>query len=296
VDIQLQLRSGNFTLGTVSTRYVENRTGTINRMHTHPVYHLMYVTRGEGVFTVNGAVTQALEGMLYIISPNQPHQFTASNDQPLSNYESTFVLLDESGNPGDICFFDLLEQYYGKMLPEALRRSPLTVPSQLKSLVDGGFRQMIEQHRLLPNNLHNKLRLIDFIFQIFDIVNRAGHWQYPPTHHSTLPKLLKFIQNNLHRSLTLHELANHIHMTPNYLCRLFKREMGVTLNHYLLRLRIEKSIKLLLYTDEPIYRIAEQLGFESSSYFSRVFRAEQGVSPTQFREYERSPREEPARG
>jgi len=293
MDIQLRLHSGMFTVEVLNTRYVENRSGLIARMHSHPVYHLMYITRGKGTFHIDGQSTEAAEGRLYIISPHQPHQFQGSPDEPLGNYESTFVLLDEEGKPGGCCLIDLMEEYLGRRLPETARSSPLAIPEAFRPFLVGGFEQLIEQQRGTFTDLRGKLQLLELLLRIFDIVNRIGSSPAGPQSHSLLGELRKFIRANLHRSLTLEEMAGHIHVSPNYLCRLFKRETNLTLHDYLLRLRIEKALKLLLYTDEPVYAIAGQLGFESASYFSRVFRSEQGMSPTEFRRRERKRRSMP---
>jgi len=183
-----------------------------------------------------------------------------------------------------------MEEYLGRRLPETVRSSPLAIPEAFRPFLIGGFEQVIEQQRVPFTDLHGKLQLLELLLCIFDIVNRIGCSPVGPQSHPLLGELRKFIRANLHRSLTLEEMASHIHVTPNYLCRLFKRETNQTLHDYLLRLRIEKALKLLLYTDEPVYAIAGQLGFESASYFSRVFRSEQGTSPSEFRQRERKRR------
>ncbi|CAG7628305.1 helix-turn-helix domain-containing protein [Paenibacillus allorhizosphaerae] len=287
MDISLRLRSGTYSVTMINTRYVENRSGLFSKLHSHPVYHLMYITGGSGTFQVNGTDTEATEGLLYLISPNEPHQFAASREHPLSNYASTFMLVAEDERPSEDSLFDLIEEYYGHALPESVRRSPLLIPSPFRSFITEGFQQIIHHQQLLHDDLQGKLRQIELVFRIFDVVQRIGLTKVRAKKQNTVAGLLTFIQSNLHRSLTLEELADHIHMTPNYLCRLFKREMGVTPHRYLQTLRMEKAEKLLLYTDDPVYLIAEQLGFEDVSYFSRVFRTEKGLTPTAYRDLKR---------
>jgi AraC-like DNA-binding protein len=287
MDIYVRLRTGTYTIQPVAGRYVENRTGFINRMHSHPVYHLMYIAGGEGTFDVNHSVTRAATGMLYMISPNEPHRFEASQDRPMSNYAATFVLRDEDGKPADIPFFDLIEEYAGTSLPASVRRSPCSIPTYLQHEVAEGFRQAIEQGESPSRDVDTKLRIIGLIFRLADVMSRIGRAQSGRSQRSAVAKLLQFIETNLHRPLTLEELADHIHVTPNYLCRMFKRETGASPRQYVQRLRMEKAMERLVYTEETVYAIAEQLGYESASYFSRVFRAEQGVPPSVFRALEK---------
>ena len=71
-------------------------------------------------------------------------------------------------------------------------------------------------------------------------------------------------------------------MTTSYLCRLFKRELGITVNAYLTKVRVEHS-KELLKTEEAIADIARLCGFSDQSYFTKVFRQSEGVTPLKYR-------------
>jgi AraC-like DNA-binding protein len=271
----------------VANRYVERRTGFINRRHSHPVYHLMYITDGEGTFEVGDSTTRALPGMRYWISPNEPHRFEASLTRPLSNFASTFVLRWEDGVPAEIPFPDLIEEYAGTQLPSAARRSPCIVPPQFRPAVENGFRQTVAPAEAPSRDIRDKLRVLDLIVRIADTVGRIGQGAPGRKNGSAVTELLRYMETNLHRALTLEELARHIHVTPNYLCRMFKRETGATPRQYVQKLRMEKAMERLVDTDEPVYGIAERLGFESASYFARVFRAKHGVTPSVFRELQK---------
>lgn len=287
LDIQLRLRTGPYSIQVVANRYVERRTGFINRRHSHPVYHLMYITDGEGTFEVGELTTRALPGMLYWISPNEPHRFEASLTRPMSNYSSTFVLRGEDGKPADIPFLDLIEEYAETQLPAAARLSPCLVPPQYRPAVENGFRQTVGLADASSRDMRDKLRVLDLIIRIADTASRIGQAAPSRESRTAVTALQRFVETNLHRPLTLAEMARHIHVTPNYLCRMFKRETGVTPRHYVQKLRMEKALERLADTDESVYGIAEQLGFESASYFTRVFRAKYGITPSVFRELQK---------
>jgi len=72
-------------------------------------------------------------------------------------------------------------------------------------------------------------------------------------------------------------------VTESYFCRFFKSSTGMTLTQYLLEFRIKKAQVLLTQTDDPVARIAENVGIPDANYFSRVFRKSTGMSPAQFR-------------
>ena len=67
------------------------------------------------------------------------------------------------------------------------------------------------------------------------------------------------------------------------LCERFHHETSVTINDFIVELKIEEAKRLLLLTDKPIAQISEYLGFSSQSYFQNVFRKMTGLTPNTFR-------------
>ena len=74
-----------------------------------------------------------------------------------------------------------------------------------------------------------------------------------------------------------------VYLSPAYFSRVFKKEMGVTFNSFLNEVRIEKSKSLLRNNDLKMVDIALMVGFESQSYFTKVFKKITGISPLQYR-------------
>ena len=73
-------------------------------------------------------------------------------------------------------------------------------------------------------------------------------------------------------------------MSPHYFCKFFKRVTGLTFTEYILRVRIDKAKELLLKNRLSITQIAYEVGFESSSYFHKVFRKLTHLNPKQYLE------------
>jgi AraC-like DNA-binding protein len=95
-----------------------------------------------------------------------------------------------------------------------------------------------------------------------------------------------FIDDNLTSFLSLHQLSNYLHISERHLSRLFSEKLGQSFSHYVQEKRVQKSMELLLESDWAISRIAEETGFESVHYFTRVFTRKIGVPPGQFRKSE----------
>jgi len=82
------------------------------------------------------------------------------------------------------------------------------------------------------------------------------------------------------RSFTVRDLAGRVDVSPFHLCRLFRRETGVTLHQYLLDLRLRLSLERLSEGQPDLSRLALEVGFSSHSHFSSAFRRRLGVSPS----------------
>lgn len=101
---------------------------------------------------------------------------------------------------------------------------------------------------------------------------------------SAVNKIKRFIRENSCRCLTLEEIAHSVYLSPYYVSRIFKEEQGITVMDYVTKVRLEEAKKLLRNHNYNIDEISEKLGYSDPSYFSRVFKRYEGVSPKQFRQ------------
>lgn len=101
-------------------------------------------------------------------------------------------------------------------------------------------------------------------------------------------KALNFIHLNLSSDLTVKKIANEVGLSADYLTRLFKKELGVPVIHYINKKRIYTSLKLLNTTNLSIEEIGDLIGLNNTPYFSTLFKKEIGVSPKKYRDNLRS--------
>ncbi len=97
-------------------------------------------------------------------------------------------------------------------------------------------------------------------------------------------KALNFIHLNLSSDLTVKKIATEVGLSPDYLTRLFKNDLGIPVIRYINKKRIYTSLKLLNTTDLSIEEIGDLIGLHNTSYFSTLFKKEIGVSPKQYRD------------
>lgn len=93
-------------------------------------------------------------------------------------------------------------------------------------------------------------------------------------------RAVNFLNSNIHRQPSVPEIARFCGVSESGLKRIFDKYAGISVHKYLLKLKIKTAIQLLR-GGETVSRTAEVLGFNSQSYFSRAFRRETGISPSQ---------------
>ena len=132
------------------------------------------------------------------------------------------------------------------------------------------FRNLDDLSRWLSGVMH---RFISYVFDFNDV-----------KHVDVIHKTMSYIKENYHEKISLDNAARHVHLSKTYLSRVFNDEIGSTFTDYVNKLRVEKSKSLLLAGDRTIVQIANDVGFEDQSYFTKVFKKTVGISPGKFRE------------
>lgn len=92
------------------------------------------------------------------------------------------------------------------------------------------------------------------------------------------------MKDNISKQLTLEEIAGKVNYSPSYLSSVFTQKTGMSPINYFNQLKIQKSCRLLDFTDMKIKEIAFELGFSDQYYFSKVFSKFMHTSPKDYRE------------
>ncbi|CAI6083743.1 response regulator transcription factor [Cohnella sp. JJ-181] len=102
--------------------------------------------------------------------------------------------------------------------------------------------------------------------------------------HKKVKEIVLYIRNRFNQELSIQSLSEQFYLSPNYLCQLFKKEVGETIVEHISRQRIEYACKLLEETGLSIYQVGEKCGFHDYFYFTRIFKRYRKMTPTQYRE------------
>ena len=118
---------------------------------------------------------------------------------------------------------------------------------------------------------------------IFDYAERMRKLSVNENYSIHCVRAMDYVQNHLHETIRLSDIANYVNLERTYLCRLFCRETGWGLNDYIRRERVKVAKNMLEDSEYSCTEIAGYLAFSSDSYFGKVFRNEVGMTPSEYR-------------
>ncbi len=129
-----------------------------------------------------------------------------------------------------------------------------------------------------------KIKLIEILITISRLQDIYGDKKEPLTPSQTIiENIMKYINENYEKNLTLQKIADYTGYSQNYLCSFFKKNSGFSIIEYLNGIRIKKSQQYLKTTNLSVTEISKLCGFESITHFGRVFKIICGCSPLQYR-------------
>lgn len=113
-----------------------------------------------------------------------------------------------------------------------------------------------------------------------ELVRSVDTVRYSPV----IQSVVDFVSVSFHSDITLKDLAAQFSINPSYLSTLFKKELGKPFTEYITEKRMDFAVQLLTQTDLPVGTIAVECGIPDNNYFSRLFKAQLGMTPLQYRQ------------
>lgn len=246
-----------------------------NSFHWHDYFEMEFFCEGEGVHILNGEPMPIRRGSIYLLMP------------------ADFHTLYREDRHGDMKYFNVNFNEYAlsseliKLMSEYDAPMSTIVTREDYDILYREFHALTEEY-----NSERPMRelMIKRIFERIIIVfwraltrNTQGSIRHPQSSDSNVGYIVSYLRIHFREQVSLSDMAKRVHLTPNYIGELFKRETGVSFTSYVQRLRLNYATNLLVSTDLPIADISVQSGFHSVSYFIRIFRLANGKTPLEHR-------------
>lgn len=177
--------------------------------------------------------------------------------------------------------------------------------ASFESIIMTGFEEFDYAKKAIELNVAkyitkpiDEAELTDAIREIIQKINQKKHYQALESNRQfSLIKninnqnvqfdkyskqIIEYIEKNYQTRTNLEDLAQELKISVGYVAKVFKESTGYSVNDYLNRYRISKSIELLKLDQYKLFEIAEMCGFSEYKYFHRVFRLYLKLSPKEF--------------
>ena len=242
--------------------YCERENGTHENI-------LILCVDGTGRYDIDGKQGTLQANQALLIPRNTPHVYWASDNAPWSIYWVHFT-----GSNAD--FFAHQSASGERVL--SVDANAMGILQELftecyKALMTGF---VLERMIYASQTLHHLLGCLFFN-------NRAFSPTLQTSHFHNLDATLIYLNNNVHKPLTLAEMARHADLSPSHFSRLFKEQTSYSPIDYFIHLKVQHACRLLFLTNLTVREIGYELGYDDSAYFSRLFKKVVGMSPTIYR-------------
>jgi len=144
------------------------------------------------------------------------------------------------------------------------------------------FNQNIER----ANDMKTLTLLIKSILRTYTRLVWERNQNYAGASLST--RAHRYIEQHLTEPIRSDAIAEHLQLSRSYLSSQFKRETGVNLRDFILQLKMDEAMRLLITTEESLASIASLLAFSSQNYFHTAFKKYAGLTPAEYRRHNRA--------
>ena len=224
-----------------------------------PIYDLTYVAAGTGWYIINGKHYDVGPGDLLCTPPGSTREARTSLDRLLSVYAVDFHLLE----PGL------------RTLPFKIKTSIGRRKELIRTFSEMNFTWMekqpgyaIKSHGLLLLILHRAYELC-----VLDLEFAEDDYR--------IRKAVRYIAAHYTEKLTVEKMAAMTGLEPHYFNALFKRQTGLSMHQYLIKIRIKNAYNMLVTGEYKVAEIAEICGYSDIYHFHKQFKMVMDISPSQ---------------
>lgn len=256
-------------------------------IHWHDYCEVELILSGRGTHEMSGQRYPLRPDCVYLITPMDFHDVLVEGDQPLQLYHVQFgcSVLDPE-----------IMQRISALTPGIAAQLSEPLAGKVRALFGDILSEFTARREDSPAMLRACLQQL--CLTILREAEAAGHdpvfsGKAHGEENDVIRQAIQYIQYNFRSSISLADAARLVHLSNNYFGELFRARMNMTFHEYLRKKRLTYACRLITETELSISEIARESGFQSLSYFTEIFRAAHGLTPTKFRQTRHAEEEHP---
>ncbi len=246
--------------------------------HYHPEFELVYVEATTGIRHVGQHISSFMGSDLVFIGSNIPH---LNFDYGIkTSYHQTVVQLKENFL-ADALYqtpeFLLIQQLFNKA------SLGLSFYGETKKIVSNKLEKM--QHHGKFDQLLSLLEVLQILAQSDEVIRlneQDTSVKLFLNDKIRMGAIYKYIHANYNETTNVNEVAASVHLSTAAFCRYFKKQTKMTFTEFVNQYKITQA-KTFLLQDKSVSEVCFQSGFESLSYFNKLFKKITGENPSAFK-------------
>jgi len=255
--------------------------------HTHEFIEIEYIYSGEGHQIINGVTYHVKKGDLLFFNFGDKHSYVPENSIGIIDCLISPAFLGNelinSENALDILTLTSFKDFNGN-LNNILSKISFEEKSILE--IDAIFEIMLEEFSSKKKGYITLMKAyVDILLtKIFRVTKQQDNTSLYKDVKKIAPGILKYIEDNYNKKITLHDLAKASFYDPTYFSKIFKECYGKTLTQYISEKRLNTALELLLKTDYSIEEISIKVGYKDKKFFYKLFKDHICMTPNTYRE------------
>lgn len=259
--------------------HLHNELGVLS-MHSHRCHEFHFSLSGGSTFLIDNKNYLIEPGSLFMISQYEKHHFLQMDTTIPQERFVIFIdpsYLESISTPQTdltYCFTHRPERFSHRIaLNHGHQRHFIYFFNKIA--VEEGFGQDVVERSAFAEYMVFMTKLAAEAFLGKESVEQKQYFS------SKVTDIIAYIHHNIDSQLSIGDIAAHFYLSTSYLCRLFKKNTGTTINSYIISRRIELAQKLLSggYSVNEVYSMC---GFNDYSNFFKAFTKKVGISPKKY--------------
>lgn len=222
---------------------------------------LEYIVSGKGYLKVDGKLHTLQANDVYLLEPGSSHEYYADKNEPFKKYWINFK--------SDV-FFNIFNEYD---LKQIYVFHDTDISEEMTKIFE------LEKVSLYNDQIYKQAS--KYLFTIF--MKLAEKNQIKAEGSAIAQQILAELDKAIDSSISIDEICNTLFISRSKLIREFKKHYNITPHAYLVNQKISFSKMLLQNSAHSIKSISNHLGFADEHYFSNIFKAKTGMTPSQYR-------------
>ena len=272
----------NYTISHVE----QPKPNDMSHAHIHKEYELYYLIRGERYYFIEDSIYLITPGTLVLINSGTVHR-TASV-RPDTSHERLLLIFNG----------DFIQSALSKLgippLSDLFRTPVIQLAPADQEILRKLFHDIMTEQTLKQVNYSGAIKLK--ILELLLLISRQNSFSTSSIasagliseKHKKVNEAIFYIKDHLIEPLSLQSIADSVYVSRGYLSNIFNETTGMKLTDYINIQRINYAKTLLYSSDANITDIAQSCGFESITYFERIFKQLTGITPLKFRQMQKA--------